>query len=82
MGDRDGRGHDGEAAQGSGFAPVLWLMRSLLQGTGEELGPCRHFARPLSGVKLADTERQGPKGVSASLSWASWIELGLFLVVF
>lgn len=26
--------------------------------------------------------KQGLKGVSASLSWASWIELGLLLAVF
>lgn len=70
----DGRGRDGEAAQGSGFAPVLLLMLSLLQGAGEELGLCRHFVRPLSGVKLADRERQGLKEVPASLSWVSWIE--------
>lgn len=42
----------------------------------------RRFVGPLSGVKLADPERQGLKGVSDSLSWASWIELGSFLVVF
>lgn len=71
MGGGDGRGRDGEGARGVGLllcSGDTWL--------------CRHFVGPLSGVKLADPERQGLKGVSASLSWASWIELALFLVVF
>lgn len=71
MGGGDGRGHDGEGARGVGLllsSQETWLRR--------------RFVGPLSGVKLADPERQGLKGVSDSLSWASWIELGPFLVVF
>lgn len=44
---------------------------------------CSHLVRPLSGTKLANTERQGLKGVFFSPSWASWTTgLGMFLAVF
>lgn len=41
-------GPDGEGAQGSGFAPELWLIQSHLQGAWEELG----HADTLSGLFL------------------------------